>query len=244
LLRALIWDVDGTVAETERDGHRVAFNLAFEALGLPWRWDVPAYGTLLEITGGRERLLHDMQSRADAPRTAVERDALARELHRKKNGFYAELVTEGRIAARPGVVRLVAECGSTGVLLAVATTTSTSNVEALFGSLFGARWRTLFATVVCAEDAPSKKPDPQAYQLVLQRLSLPPESAFALEDSPNGLLAARAAGIACGITRSIYFEAAEFPGAAWVRNDLDCPPAVTVTVLRAALAIRRSATNR
>ncbi len=235
MLRALIWDVDGTVAETERDGHRVAFNLAFEALGVPWRWDIPAYGTLLEITGGRERLLHDMQSRADAPRLAAERDALARDLHRRKNEFYAGLVREGRIAARPGVQRLVAECGAAGVLLAVATTTSTSNVEALFSSLFGARWRSSFATVVCAEDAPVKKPDPQAYLLVLQRLGLAPEAAFALEDSPNGLQAARAAGIACGITRSVYFEAAGFPGAAWVRDDLDAPPPVTVATLRAHL---------
>jgi HAD superfamily hydrolase (TIGR01509 family) len=226
LLQALIWDVDGTVAETERDGHRVAFNLAFEALGLPWSWDVPTYGALLEVTGGRERLLHDMQSRADAPRAPAEREALARDLHRRKNAYYAEIIAQGRIAARPGVRRLMDECRDAGVALAIATTTSTSNVEALFSSLFGAAWRTRFAAVVCAEDAPAKKPDPQAYLLALARLGIPAADAFALEDSPNGLRAALAAGIECGITRSTYFNAARFDGAAWVRDDLDAPPAV------------------
>src|SRR5262249_30992666 len=82
-LRALIWDVDGTLAETERDGHRVAFNDAFAAANLPWRWSVERYGELLAISGGYERLLHDIAQRNDAPRAAAEREALARELHRR-----------------------------------------------------------------------------------------------------------------------------------------------------------------
>jgi HAD superfamily hydrolase (TIGR01509 family) len=221
--RALIWDVDGTVAETERDGHRVAFNLAFEASGIAWRWDVPTYGALLHVTGGRERLLYCMEGRADAPPTAEAREALARQLHRRKNEIYAQLVATGRIDARPGVRRLMDECARNGVALAIATTTSRSNVEALFSSLFGAHWQQRFAAVVCAEDASAKKPDPQAYQLALQRLGVPPGEAFALEDSPNGLRAARAAGIACGITRSAYFADAMFDGAAWVRDDLEHP---------------------
>ncbi len=231
-LRALIWDVDGTVAETERDGHRVAFNQAFEALGLPWRWGVAEYGELLHVAGGRERLLHDMQRRADAPAAGPAREALARELHRRKNEIYAEIVAQGRIAARPGVQRLVDECAGEGIALAVATTTSRSNVEALFGALFGAGWARRFAPVVCAEDAPVKKPDPQAYQLALRRLGLAPHEAFALEDSPNGLVAARAARVACGITRSTYFAGAAFEGAAWVREDLEKPVPMTLALLR------------
>jgi HAD superfamily hydrolase (TIGR01509 family) len=225
MLHALIWDVDGTVAETERDGHRVAFNLAFEAAGLAWRWDVARYGALLHVTGGRERLLHFMQGRADAPATASEREALAGELHRRKNAFYAELVTQGGISARPGVRPLMDACRREHIALAIATTTSASNVEALFTSLFGTGWRSRFAAVVCAEDAPIKKPDPQAYRLALERLKVAPAEAFALEDSPNGLLAARAAGVRCGITRSTYFADAVFEGAAWVRDDLDEPDA-------------------
>jgi HAD superfamily hydrolase (TIGR01509 family) len=235
-LKALIWDVDGTVAETERDGHRIAFNTAFEALGLPWRWDVAHYGRLLEVTGGRERLLHDMATRADAPPTPAECDVLARELHGRKNLAYAQIVARGGIGARPGVLRLMDECSAAGVLLAVATTTSRSNVIALFESLLGLGWGRRFDAVVCAEDAPLKKPHPQAYQRVLQRLRIQPHEAFALEDSPNGLQAARAAGIACGITRSAYFADAAFEGAAWVREHLDENPAMTLARLQQAKA--------
>lgn len=229
--RALIWDVDGTIAETERDGHRIAFNQAFEALGLPWRWNVALYGELLHVTGGRERLLHDMRSRGDAPAPGPARDALALELHQRKNKAYADIVAQGRLPARPGVKRLVAECQAAGVKLAVATTTSRSNVDALFASLWGVRWQDIFGVVICAEDAPAKKPDPLAYTLALRGLGVTAEEAFALEDSPNGLHAARAAGIACGVTRSVYFADAAFEGACWVRDDLDSAPAMTLARL-------------
>jgi len=235
-LKALIWDVDGTVAETERDGHRVAFNTAFEALGLPWRWDVAHYGQLLQITGGRERLLHDMAARTDAPATPAARDALARDLHLRKNAHYAGLVAQGGIAARPGVLRLMDECLQAGVMLAVATTTSRSNVVALFDCLLGIGWGRRFDAVVCAEDAPLKKPHPQAYRLVLQRLGIAAHEAFALEDAPNGLRAAQAAGIACGVTRSQYFADGDFDGAAWVRDHLDETPPMTLERLQAARA--------
>ena len=236
MLRALIWDVDGTVAETERDGHLIAFNQAFEQKGLRWRWEAVHYGALLQVTGGRERLLHDMATRPDAPAGAAEREALARELHRIKNAAYADLVARGDITPRPGVLRLVEECRAAGVALAVATTTSRSNVDALFGSIWGAAWPGLFTTVVCAEDAPLKKPHPQAYRLVLQRLGVAAGEAFALEDSPNGVQAAVAAGLACGVTRSACFADAHFAGAAWVRDDLESPPPMTLEALHAALA--------
>ena len=101
-IKAVLWDVDGTVAETERDGHRVAFNQAFEACGVPWRWDEVAYGDLLRVTGGRERLMHDMNNRTDAPALAGQRDALAREIHAHKNAIYADLVKRGGIPLREG----------------------------------------------------------------------------------------------------------------------------------------------
>jgi HAD superfamily hydrolase (TIGR01509 family) len=233
VVRALIWDVDGTVAETERDGHLVAFNRAFEAMDLPWRWDDARYTKLLSVTGGRERLLYDMAARTEAPPLLAEREALARELHQRKNALYADIVAQGGIAARPGVLHLMNECAQAGMLMAVATTTSTSNVVSLFSSLLGADWRARFAAVICAEDAPIKKPDPQAYLLALQLMNVPAQEAFALEDSPNGLAAARAAGIACGITRSAYFLDAEFDGAAWVRRDLASPRQMTLAMLNA-----------
>lgn len=205
MINALLWDVDGTLAETERDGHCVAFNRAFEAMGLPWRWDPQHYGDLLRVTGGRERLVADMAQRPDAPALPAERDALARELHRLKNGFYAALVEEGGIPLRPGVRELVDEAESRGLRQAIVTTTSRGNVDALLGRHFGPRWRALFGVVVCGEDVAAKKPDPEAYRLALAALALGPLQTLALEDSFPGATAARAADVPVLVTRSVYF---------------------------------------
>lgn len=230
-LQALIWDVDGTIAETERDCHRVAFNQAFEALGLPWQWDLGTYGELLRVAGGRERLLFDMSRRADAPPAGPERHALARELHQCKNRLYPRTLAQRKLPARPGVMRLVAECQSAGVQQAVATTSSRSNVAALFASLWGAGWEDIFSVVVCAEDAAAKKPDPTAYTLALQRLGVRAAHAMAIEDSPSGLKAALGAGLACGVTRGAFFAQDDFPGALWLRDDLDTPTPMTLATL-------------
>jgi HAD superfamily hydrolase (TIGR01509 family) len=211
-LRALLWDVDGTLAETERDGHRVAFNLAFEACGLPWRWDVEEYGALLAVTGGRERLLHDMAQRADAPPTH-EREALARRLHAIKNARYAEQVAEAGIALREGVAELIDEASTRGMHLAIVTTTSRANVDALLRRRLGAPWRQRFDACVCGEDVQRKKPDPQAYQLALRALGLDPLQTCALEDSPGGVAAARAADVPVVVARSTYFADAAIDGA-------------------------------
>jgi beta-phosphoglucomutase-like phosphatase (HAD superfamily) len=122
--------------------------------------------------------------------------------------------------------------------MALATTTSTSNVQALFTSFFGSDWRQRFAAVVCAEDAPQLKPDPQVYLRALQGLGVDASAAFALEDTPNGLLAAQAAGIACGITRSAFFLHERYPGAAWVRPDLDTPTPMTLDAIRNSLSVK------
>ena len=212
-LKALLWDVDGTLAESERDGHRVAFNLAFEACGLPWRWDEQRYGELLRITGGRERLLHDMRTRADAPVLGGEREALARTLHASKNGFYAELIGRALIPLREGVRPLLEQCRERGVRMGIATTTSRSNVDALMRVHLGADWQTRFAVVVCGEDVQRKKPDPEVYLLALQALGIGPLEAVAIEDSPGGVAAARAADIPVVVTRSAYFAVATIDGA-------------------------------
>ncbi|MDH4288659.1 MAG: HAD-IA family hydrolase [Aquincola sp.] len=211
-LRALLWDVDGTLAETERDGHRVAFNLAFEACNLPWRWSVEDYGALLAVTGGRERLLHDMARRSDAP-PPHEREVLARRLHSIKNARYAEQVAEAGIALREGVAELIEEASAHGVRLAIVTTTSRANVDALLRRHLGAQWQQRFAACVCGEDVQRKKPDPQAYHLALQALGLAPLQACALEDSPGGVAAARAADVPVVVVRSSYFADAAIDGA-------------------------------
>lgn len=237
MLRALIWDVDGTLAETERDGHRIAFNQAFEALGLPWRWDEARYGELLHVTGGYERLLRDMQDRDDAPPEGAQREQLARELHGLKNRRYGELVSAGGIPLRPGVRELFDDAQAAGMPMVIATTTSRVNVDTLLGAQIGADWLQRFAGVFTAEDAPRKKPDPQVYQLALRHLGLPARQTLALEDSTPGVRAARAAGIPVVVTRSVYFAQAPAEGALAVGPGLDqaagwLPPARHETASR------------
>ena len=220
-LKAVLWDVDGTLAETERDGHRVAFNRAFEAEGLPWRWDERRYGELLRVTGGRERLMHDMAAQAEAPTTADERDALARALHERKNKIYADLVRSGSIALRGGVQALMHECRDRGVRMGIATTTSKSNVVALLRQHLGDAWSTWFAVLVCGEDVQRKKPDPEVYLRALKALGVGALEAVAIEDSPGGVAAARAADIAVVVTRSAYFAEAPIEDAIAIGPGLD-----------------------
>jgi HAD superfamily hydrolase (TIGR01509 family) len=212
MLKSLLLDVDGTLAETERDGHLRAFNQALEGLGLPWRWSEERYGKLLAVTGGRERLLHDMQSQERAPTNLEERLILAQRIHHRKNELYAQIVARGELPLRDGVRELLEDCERAGVQLGIVTTTSRSNVDALLQTLLGRDWESRFAAVICAREAPKKKPDPQAYQLALEALHLPPHEAVAMEDSPAGVGAARAAGIAVIVTRSHYFPATPSEG--------------------------------
>jgi HAD superfamily hydrolase (TIGR01509 family) len=205
MIRAVLWDVDGTLAETERDGHRVAFNRAFAATGLGWRWDEAYYGELLRVTGGRERLLADMATRRDAPADSSDRASLAQELHDLKNRHYAELIGAGCIPLRPGVRPLIEEIARCGLTQAIVTTTSRSNVDALLGHHFGPNWQERFAATVCGEDVRRKKPDPEAYLRALQVLDLQPHETLALEDSALGAAAAAAARVPMLLTRSAYF---------------------------------------
>lgn len=213
MLAALLWDVDGTLAETERDGHRIAFNRAFEALGLPWRWDDARYGELLAVAGGFERLLADFASHADAPRDDAACRELAGRIHKLKNQYYAAIVAAGKLPLREGVAALIDDCSAAGLRMAITTTTSAANVAALLGAHLGRHWRDRFAAVVAAEDAPQKKPDPRVYQVALERLGLAPAQALAIEDSPAGVRAARAAGVPVIVTRSRYFATAPVDGA-------------------------------
>ncbi len=213
MLKAILWDVDGTLAETERDGHLVAFNAAFEELGIPWRWDEHRYGELLRVAGGFERLLFDMESQLSAPASLDERRTLAQRIHVLKNKRYGELVASGALPLRPGVRALFDDCTEAGVRMAIVTTTSRGNVDALLSVQLGADWEGRCAAVVSAEDAPVKKPDPQAYRIVLERLRTPAAATVAIEDSPAGLKAGSAVGIPVIIVRSRYFPADPVPGA-------------------------------
>jgi len=220
MIRAILWDVDGTLAETERDGHLVAFNRAFETLGVAWRWSEARYGELLAVAGGRERLLHDMRSQASAPTDGALQVALAGRIHRLKNQLYAAIVRTGALPLRAGVAELLQDCAEAGMRMAIVTTTSAANVDALLRAHLGAHWRSRFAAVLCAEQAPQKKPDPQVYLRALQALRLQPRQALAIEDAPAGVAAARAAGVDVVAVRSFYFANAEIAAAVAVGPSL------------------------
>jgi len=220
-VKALLWDVDGTLSETERDGHRVAFNQAFSDFGLPWNWSDDRYADLLSIADTRERLLRDMWGRADAPLRASARDALARQLHARKDEHYAALLASRPPALRGGVAALVDECLARDVRMGIATTSSRTNLEVLLGSHWGEDWSRWFGVVVCAEDVQCTKPDPECYVRALLALRVAPCDAVALEGSPAGVAAARALDVPVVVTRSLYFQHADFPGAIAVGPGLD-----------------------
>ncbi len=191
-LTALLWDVDGTLAETELEGHRVAFNRSFAAVGLPWRWDRPTYRKLLGVSGGRERIaafLQQVEGTAPSPRQLEE-------LHRSKQLHYAELVRAGGIAPRAGVSRLLAAAAAAGLRQAIVTTSGRRAVEELVGGVLGDLGQA-FDFWVCGDDVVRKKPDPEAYRLAVERLGGPSGGVLVLEDSPAGLAAATGAGLPC-----------------------------------------------
>jgi HAD superfamily hydrolase (TIGR01509 family) len=212
MLKAILWDVDGTLAETELEGHLKAFNQAFAALQLPWRWSERHYGQLLRVAGGHERLLHDMQSRNRAPHGAHDRQSLAEQVHRLKNSLYADIVARGDLPLRDGVRDMMDDCTRVGMRMGIVTTTSRPNVEALMKIHLGQDWESRFATVITAREAPVKKPDPQAYLLALDALHLHPREVVAIEDAPAGIAAAGAAAVPVVVTHSHYFPATQTDG--------------------------------
>lgn len=230
MLQALIFDVDGTLADTERV-HLEAFNHAFAEEGLDWHWDEALYVRLLEISGGKERMRHHWDTQhpgmteldAGAVQQTIER------LHEVKTAYYENAVNEGRVSLRPGVLALIEDALREGLRLAIATTTSPVNIAALLRAAMGPDWRTHFAAVGDASSSPVKKPDPQVYLQVLRDMDMRAAACLAFEDSRNGLLAARAAGLRTIVTPNRFTAHHSFAGALRVLPDLE---GLTVAQLR------------
>jgi HAD superfamily hydrolase (TIGR01509 family) len=215
-LEAVIFDVDGTLVDSERDGHRVAFNEAFEEAGLSDHWDVDTYGHLLKITGGARRLAFWYESNGRSPAEAAE---LAQRLHTRKTQIMRRLIADGRVQARPGAHQLINELDASGVQMHVATTGTRAWVEPLLDHAFGYR----FHTVITGTEVPDLKPSPAVYLEVLRRTGCAPERAVAVEDSGNGVRAAVAAGLACLAVRNPYTHNDDLSDAALVADGLDDP---------------------
>ena len=222
-LRALIFDVDGTLANTERDGHRIAFNRTFADAELNWYWSEELYGELLAIAGGKERICHYLQQYQPDFTSPPDLEGWVAELHAVKNQHYRQLLSEGAIPPRPGVMRLLNEARDQGLRLAIATTSALPNALALFEQALqpeGAFW---FDVIGAGDMVRAKKPAPDIYYFVLRQMGLATGNCLAFEDSPQGLRAARAVGLQTIVTVNDYTQNEDFDGAALVVDGLGEP---------------------
>ncbi len=226
-LQALIFDVDGTLADTERDGHRVAFNRAFAAADLDWDWSVEKYGELLQVTGGKERIQFYLKT--DHPTwlppsgDTADIPAWAATLHRAKTEHYKQLIADNVVPLRPGVQRLLAESRAQGMRLAIATTTTPANVQALLETALGPDSLSWFEVIAAGDIVPAKKPAPDIYHYTLEKMGLDPAVCLAFEDSHQGWRSSSQAGLKTVITVNDYTRLQDFSQAELVLDHLGEP---------------------
>lgn len=219
-LNALIFDVDGTLADTE-DAHRQAFNAAFAKAGYDWQWDRDLYTHLLSVTGGKARIRFFLEDHDPALLQRADIDETIADLHKSKTGFYVQAMKEGRVPLRPGIERLIREARSEGLTLAIATTTTPVNLQSLLEATLGPESLDWFDAIGAGDCVEALKPAPDVYLWVLDKLGLNPADCLAFEDSANGLKAAMAAGVPTLITHCPYTAHHDFTGALAVRDGLD-----------------------
>ena len=219
-LQGLIFDVDGTLANTERDGHRVAFNRAFSELNLDWNWSVEFYGELLKVAGGKERVQYFLHQYQPEFIDAQSIDDFAAKVHKFKTKYYLQLLRDGVISLRPGTKRLIEEARNADIKLAIATTSALPNVIALLEKFLDLDW---FEIIAAGDIVAAKKPAPDIYNYVVDKLKLPVSNLLVIEDSDNGLIAAKAVGLKTIVTVNNYTTQQDFRQADLVISDLGEP---------------------
>lgn len=222
-LEALLFDVDGTLADTERDGHRVAFNQAFAEAGLDWEWSVDLYEQLLAVTGGKERILHYLDNYNTEFNRPQQLKEFIADLHKSKTRHYTDLLNTGAIPLRPGVLRLLKEARQAGLRLAIATTTTPANVSGLLKNTLGEEGESWFEVIAAGDIVPAKKPAPDIYTYAMEQMNLPAEACIAFEDSENGILASHGANLKTIITVNGYTVGHDFSGAVIVLDSFGEP---------------------
>ena len=224
-LEALIFDVDGTLADTERDGHRVAFNQAFDEAGLGWDWTVALYGELLQVTGGKERIRLYVEKFLEDFELDEDILEFAARLHKRKTHFYLELLQSGAIPLRPGVERLINEAREAGLRLAISTTTTPANVTYLLSATLGKESIDWFEVIAAGDIVPAKKPAPDIYTWAMEQMNISPDACLAFEDSLNGVKSSLAADLKTLITVNGYTKDDDFSGAVLVLDQYGEPNA-------------------
>jgi len=238
----LIFDCDGVLADTERDGHRPAFNQTFREFGLPVEWSEEEYAVKLQIAGGKERmasLLTPEFVRANG--LPEDPDGQAAELarwHKRKTMIYTEMVEAGRLPTRPGIRRIITEAQDAGWKMAVASTSAEPSVRAILEQAVGADRAARFDLVLAGDVVPKKKPAPDIYLLALERLGVTPAETLVIEDSRNGLLAATGAGLRCVMTVNGYTEEEDSSEAILVVSSLGDPGSERTRVIANRSAAR------
>ena len=222
-LKALIFDVDGTLADNEQDGHRVAFNRAFEEAGFDWHWDEEIYEQLLTVFGGKERIHYYLRDFLEGFTPPADTDEFVRDLHAQKTRHYVALLQSGAIPLRPGVERLLREAHASAVRLAIASTTTLENATTLLSRTLGEDSIEWFDVIACGDIVANKKPAPDIYLYALEKLGLSAAECLVVEDTESGLASARAAGLRCVITVNHCTHNQDFSGATIVLNHLGEP---------------------
>jgi HAD superfamily hydrolase (TIGR01509 family) len=228
-MKVLIFDCDGVLADTERDGHRVAFNRAFAELGIEVYWGVDFYGELLEVAGGKERVRQFFNASGWPEAAGDDKDGYLAQLHARKSQIYQAMVAGGTLPLRSGITRIVDDAHAAGIKLAVCSTASMESVLSVM-DLMGQERKSRFEFVLAGDVVSHKKPDPAIYLLAQERLGLKADECMVIEDSRIGMRSALAAGMSCIITTSAYTRDEDFSGAKQVVNKLGDPPDVNIRI--------------